>query len=142
MVLTISSSLCTLHAQLPFTSFDSVKENAMNEEKSMLVLFSGSDWCKPCIAFKKTILDAKLTQDFLNDHCLVHIVDFPYRKANQLSEQQQKENEAIAAQFNPEGSFPHIVILSSDKKRQTVIEYDRNDTPELFIHKLKKILAL
>ena len=37
------------------TNFEEAKTQAMNENKNILLVFSGSDWCAPCIKLDKTV---------------------------------------------------------------------------------------
>jgi hypothetical protein len=42
--------------------------------------------------------------------------DFPRRKANQLSIEQQAKNDALAEKYNPEGEFPLTLLLDHNGK--------------------------
>ena len=47
---------CGIQAQWQ-TNYDEALALAKNENKPIVLVFSGSDWCGPCIRLKKTILD-------------------------------------------------------------------------------------
>ena len=92
------------------------KQLARTEHKHILLNFSGSDWCGPCILLRKDILD---NQDFLAmaDTALVLVnADFPRKKKDQLSARQQKLNDALADQYNSQGKFPYTLLLNADGK--------------------------
>jgi thioredoxin-related protein len=109
---------------LPFTmsvngwhyNFEEAKHLAKQEHRYILLNFSGSDWCGPCIRMHKEILEsAEFTQ--LADQKLVLMnADFPRMKKNQLPAAQQQQNNVLADQYNPKGNFPYTVLLDADGK--------------------------
>jgi thioredoxin-related protein len=85
---------------------------ASSEDKPLLLIFSGSDWCRPCIAFKKDVLDAEAFKEYA-DASLVHFVaDLPRNQAL-LSPAQLAENRELAAIYNPEGHFPQLILFKN-----------------------------
>lgn len=98
------------------TDFEKAKQTAQADHKCILLSFSGSDWCGPCIRLHKEIYDSEA---FLTmaDNCLVLVnADFPRQKKNQLSKELQKRNDKLADQYNSSGIFPLTVLLSPDGK--------------------------
>ena len=104
------------------TDMENAKKQAEKEHKLIVLNFSGSDWCGPCIRLHKDIFDS---DDFkaLADKSLVLVnADFPRLKKNQLSKDQQKENDKLADKYNPQGSFPFTVLL--DEKGNVLKSWD------------------
>ena len=98
------------------TDFQKASEQAHKEHKLILLNFSGSDWCGPCIRLKKEIFEAKEFDTFA-EQCLVLVnADFPRLKKNQLSKEQTKRNDSLADKYNAEGVFPLTLLLNSDGK--------------------------
>jgi thioredoxin-related protein len=96
------------------TDFSKAITEASAKNKYILLNFSGSDWCGPCMKLKKEILDS---QDFLKfaDAKLVLVrADFPRSKKNRLSPELTKHNEALAEKYNKEGKFPLTVLIDSE----------------------------
>jgi thioredoxin-related protein len=105
-------------AQTPVwhTNMQEAKNLAEKEHRHILLNFSGSDWCGPCILLRKEILDAP---DFatLADTTLVLVnADFPRMKKNELSKEQQVLNDRLADQYNAKGQFPLTLLLTADGK--------------------------
>ena len=98
------------------TNFDEAKIEASKSNELMLLNFSGSDWCLPCIQLKKTIFDSKEFSSFASDKLVLVNADFPRQKKHSLSAEQIKMNEALAEKYNPEGKFPYTLLLSADGK--------------------------
>ena len=104
----------SLSAQNWVTDFETAKTKAEQENKQILLVFSGSDWCAPCIKLDKNIWQTNTFQDYAETHLILLRADFPRRRKNQLSEQQQKHNNNLAEQYNPNGYFPLVVLLNAD----------------------------
>lgn len=84
--------------------------------KPVLAVFSGSDWCKPCIMLKQEVFDQPEFAQYAQDKFVLARFDFPRSKKNKLPAAQTKINEQAAAQLNKEGSFPLVVLLSPEGK--------------------------
>ena len=48
-----------LHAQQWLTSFQQAKELAAVQEKEIILVFQGSDWCAPCIKLNREIFETE-----------------------------------------------------------------------------------
>jgi hypothetical protein len=98
------------------TNMQDAKTLAQQEHRHILLNFSGSDWCGPCILLRKEILDAP---DFsaLADTALVLVnADFPRMKKNQPPKEQQALNDQLADQYNSKGQFPLTLLLTVEGK--------------------------
>ncbi len=79
-----------------------------------MLYFSGSDWCGPCIKFKKNFIEQPEFVEFSNENLLLLNADFPRKKVNQLSKEAIKENEMLAEKYNPKGLFPYVLLLDEE----------------------------
>ena len=95
------------------------KENNTN----ILMVFAGSDWCRPCIKFKKDILESEEFKNNTNGQLAILYLDFPAKKKNKLSKEQIEHNESLAEQFNKSGAFPKIVLLDNTLKKIKDIKF-------------------
>ena len=91
-------------------------EQAKKEDKAIMLYFSGSDWCKPCIMLKKEVMNTEAFQNYAKDKLVLVELDFPRMKKNRLSSEQTNHNESLAEKYNKEGSFPMVVFINSDGK--------------------------
>lgn len=93
---------------------------AQNEAKAthnlILINFSGSDWCIPCIRLRTEILESKEFEDYAKEKLLLVRADFPRAKKNQLSKEQVKLNEALADKYNKDGKFPYTLLVDENGK--------------------------
>ena len=99
-------------AQLVYASnWDDTKAQAKQENKLILLKFSGSDWCGPCIQLQKVIFDDPVFEQFAHEKLVLFKADFPRLKKNQLPKEQQAINDQLAETYNPEGEFPCMVLI-------------------------------
>ena len=106
---------CSLRVDSPgwMTDFESARTIAREQNKPLLLNFSGSDWCLPCMRLKKDIFESPAFTAYAGELVLVN-ADFPRHKKNKLSPEQEKKNQALASQFNPDGLFPLTLLLDSN----------------------------
>jgi len=94
------------------TNFERAKEKSAKENKNIIMVFSGSDWCAPCIKLEKNIFETDEFIAYANKHWILVKLDFPKKKANKLSNEQQEYNNSLAEVYNQEGYFPLVVVLN------------------------------
>ncbi|MEM6726190.1 MAG: thioredoxin family protein [Bacteroidota bacterium] len=114
-------------------------ESAKAEDKQILMVFSGSDWCRPCIKLRQDILDNPSFQDFATKELILLEVDFPRSRKNRLPAEQTAQNEALAERYNPQGAFPKMVLLNSEQSVLGQLQYLSDDPLDL-IQQIKAIL--
>jgi thioredoxin-related protein len=116
---------------------ENVKSHLKVESKNRFIVFSGSDWCKSCIQFKKKVLSDPSFESFAHENLEIVVADFPQR--TKLSKDVIAQNEALAEKYNPKGVFPNLVLVSSDGSHFEIVEYD-NQTPQEFVIEIKNRL--
>ena len=109
-------SLITLLPGIWQSDMNKAKQTAKEEHKFILLNFSGSDWCGPCIRLHKEIFDSEIFTNYANDHLVLVNADFPRAKKNQLTKEQQKKNEEMAEVYNNSGVFPLTLLLNQEGK--------------------------
>jgi thioredoxin-related protein len=98
------------------TNFETAKDIAAKENKSILLNFSGSDWCGPCIKMEKEVFENETFLSIAEKQLVLVRADFPRSKKHQLSKEQISSNEAIAEKYNRSGKFPLTLLLDQDGK--------------------------
>ena len=98
------------------TDFEKAKEEAKSEHKCILLNFSGSDWCAPCIRMHKEIFENTAFTQYSDKHLVLVNADFPRLKKHSLSSDQQTKNDQLADNYNKEGKFPLTLLLTADGK--------------------------
>ncbi|WP_447768432.1 thioredoxin family protein [Sphingobacterium faecium] len=114
-------------------NYHEAQQQAKITHKNILINFSGSDWCIPCIRLRKEIFESAIFQDYAADKLLLVRADFPRQKKNRLSIDQVKRNEALAEQYNPDGKFPYTLLLDENGKILKSWDGYPNITAERFV---------
>ncbi len=146
LLLGLWALLTTLEAsaQTPASTWNTDLTAAMQQAKAsnkpVLAVFSGSDWCKPCIMLKQEVLDQPEFAQYAQDRFVLCHFDFPRSKKNKLPADQVKRNEQAAAQLNNEGVFPLVVLLSPEGKVLAKTGY-RAGGPTAYDKHLTQLLA-
>ncbi|MBK5270127.1 MAG: thioredoxin family protein [Bacteroidia bacterium] len=122
------------------TNFENAKKQAEQEHKLILLNFSGSDWCGPCIRMHDEIFESSSFQNFAENKLVLVNADFPRLKKNQLSKDQQKKNDKLADKYNSEGIFPFTVLLNADGTEIKTWEGLPNATAEQYTAVLKDLV--
>ncbi len=130
-----------LCAQDILHDFDTSLKTAGDSDKHVLMVFSGSDWCKPCIRLKQEILLTNEFQNFSEGELVILEVDFPYKKKNRLSKEQQAHNDQLAEKYNPNGTFPKVVLLNPEGQILGVAPYRQHMKSKDFIANVDSIIS-
>ncbi|MBC6609595.1 thioredoxin family protein [Hymenobacter sp. BT507] len=115
-------------------------QQAKAANKPVLVVFSGSDWCKPCIMLKQEVFDQPEFTRYAQDKLVLARFDFPRSRKNKLPAAQTQLNEQAAARLNQEGAFPLVVLLSPEGKVLAKTGY-RAGGPAAYDAYLSQLLA-
>ncbi|HEY5407959.1 MAG TPA: thioredoxin family protein [Ginsengibacter sp.] len=121
------------------TNLDNAKQVAKSEHKLILLNFSGSDWCIPCMKLRTDIFNSDAFMQYAKDNLVLLNADFPRKMKDQLTKEQQKENDALAAKYNPEGRFPFTIILDSNGNKLKVWDGYYSDGPENFVNEITAV---
>jgi protein disulfide-isomerase len=117
LVLSLVASLAFLHVSAAevewLTDFTKAQEKAKAENKKILLDFTGSDWCPPCIALHKNVLNTKEFAEFAKDNLVLVELDFPRR--TKLPAQQKEANDKLLKKFEVD-AFPTIIVLDTTGK--------------------------
>ncbi len=119
--------------------FNSALKEASTSHKLILINFSGSDWCGPCIRLTKEILESAEFEKYASSNLVLVRADFPRQKKHQLSKEQAKLNETLADRYNPEGKFPYTLLV--DEQGNVLKTWDGypNKSPEKFVQEISII---
>ncbi|MBM4005412.1 MAG: hypothetical protein FJ295_19320 [Planctomycetes bacterium] len=106
--LLISSSFAD---DLWLVDFKAAKEQAAKEGKDILMEFTGSDWCPPCIALNEKVLSKDVFRDKMPEKYVLLKLDSPRDKSKQSAEEQEQYKQ-LAAEYKITG-VPTIVLVDA-----------------------------
>ena len=125
------------YAQNWQTNFEQAKEIANKENKNIVLVFSGSDWCAPCMKLEKNIWMSDEFKAEAEKNWVTYKADFPKKKANQLAPELTEQNKLLAEKYNKGGSFPLVVLLDKNGKVLGMSGF-KNVSPAEYIAMIKK----
>jgi len=97
------------------TDYEQALATAKGARKYVLLNFTGSDWCGPCIEMRRSVFAKPDFLSFAQKSLILVEIDYPRRKA--LSEKTTKQNERLMHQYGIDRSgFPTVVLLNPDGK--------------------------
>ena len=120
------------------TDMDSAQLLASTEQKKVLLVFQGSDWCAPCIRMDRDLWHTDAFIQYATDSLIMVKCDFPRRKENKLSKEQQEKNDLLAEKYNMAGYFPYVVIFDSNGNIIDAHGF-MDDGPDVYIERLRTL---
>ena len=122
------------------TDFQKAKEEAGVGHKLILLSFSGSDWCIPCIRLHHDIFESAAFTNFADSNLVLVQADFPRLKKNKLPAAQVKQNESLADTYNAKGSFPLTLLLDAGGKVIRQWEGVPDKSAEQFVQEINNVV--
>ena len=119
--------------------FEEAKQMSKDNNKPILMYFTGSDWCSPCKKLKADFFNSEKFIQQSKEFVLV-LVDLP-RRNDLISAEQKRMNMLLMQDYNKRGSFPTLVGLNAEGKVLGDINgYGRNYGTDDHFAFLKKVL--
>ncbi|PRZ23404.1 thioredoxin family protein [Flavobacterium granuli] len=127
------------YSQVWNTNFNLAKEDSLSKNIPILLVFSGSDWCAPCIKLDTNIWQSAEFKAYAAEKLILVRADFPKKKQNQLQDQIKKQNQDLAEIYNKEGIFPLVLLLDNTGKILGATSY-KNVPPKEYISLLNSFI--
>ena len=119
--------------------FENAKKTAKEKHELILLNFSGSDWCGPCIVTRRDYFENEAFSNMAKDNLVMVNADFPRKKKNMGSAEVIKRNEALAEQYNKQGMFPFTLLLDASGKVLKTWSGKPEVSPEQWTAEIKAI---
>jgi protein disulfide-isomerase len=97
------------------TDYAKALETAKAQNKKVLLDFTGSDWCGPCIQLNRRAFSRPEFRAYADKNLVLLEVDYPQGKRQ--SAELVKQNEKLSKQYGIDGKgFPTVVLLDPNGK--------------------------
>ncbi len=113
---------------------DKALEKAKAEKKHVLVEFTGSDWCPPCIAMRKNVFSKKEFVDAASKKYILVEIDLPNG-----DKALKEKNKPLAEKYKIDG-FPTVILLTPEGKEFTRFYATKFPKTEDFLKHLDEAL--
>ena len=117
------------------TDFEAAKTQARVQNKTLLINFTGSDWCPPCIMLDRQVFSQPEFADYAAKNLVLLEVDFPHNKAQ--TDGQKAANDKLADRYGIYG-YPTEIVLDANGKKIGELGYTPGG-PKAFIASLEKL---
>ncbi|MCF6351243.1 MAG: thioredoxin family protein [Flavobacteriaceae bacterium] len=107
------------------TDFEQAKVIAKQENKPILIFFTGSDWCGLCKMLEKDLFATKEFKETAKNNLILYKADFPQRRTDIVTPAQKIVNEALDKKYSKTRAtrvFPTIVMVAANGKEINFIE--------------------
>ena len=107
-------------------------------DKLVLIDFTGSDWCPPCMGLHDNVFTQKEFLDYAEKKLELVVIDFPKNKP--LDETRERANQVLSRTYKVTG-FPTVIVLDgSGKELHRSVGYGRQNA-KTYTAKLQKALG-
>ena len=94
------------------TDFNTAKSQASQQNKDILINFTGSDWCGWCMTMRRMVLDTPEFYAYARDKFVLMEVDLP-RNTSKMTKEQIQQNQALVNQYKV-NTFPTVLVITAD----------------------------
>jgi protein disulfide-isomerase len=94
------------------TDFAAAQVQAKAEGKSIVLDFTGSDWCGWCMTMRRTVLDTPAFYDYARNKFVLVEVDLP-RNTSKMSAALIRQNNELVQRYQV-STFPSVLVVSAE----------------------------
>lgn len=120
------------------TDYEAAKKQAKEENKPILINFTGTDWCGWCIKIEKEIFSKEEFKAYAKENLILMEVDFPEKKKQ--SDEVKAQNKVLDKEFKIEG-YPTIFLIDSEGKKLSEDIGYREGGAQAYVDHLKELLS-
>ena len=117
------------------TNMSKVMEKAKNENKLILLNFTGSDWCPRCISLNKNVFAGQNFKKYTSENLVLLEVDLP-KKSGKISQEQLEYNKELAKKYRVY-AYPTVIITFASGK-ELYREVGFNGDSKSYLTRLKE----
>jgi protein disulfide-isomerase len=107
---------------------------AKSENRNLLLLFTGSDWCGYCKALEKEVFSNSKFKNWAKTNVILVKIDFP--RSTKKKESIKTQNELLKTKYH-QGVYPTVYLISPDERvLKKEIGYDPGSGPVEYLKKI------
>ena len=95
-------------------NFSKAEKIAKKKDKSLLIFFTGSDWCGPCKMLVEDFFETEQFKSIADKDLVLYEANNP-RNKDLVTDAQREDNLKLGSKFNV-SSYPTIIVLNSKGK--------------------------
>ncbi|MGB0839069.1 MAG: thioredoxin family protein [Chitinophagales bacterium] len=132
------SNAVAAYSEIWHTDFVIAQQEAQITNKPIVMVFSGSDWCMPCILLKAQILDTNPFVEYALENYVLMNVDFPRETLTHgvFSDAQIE----LIKKYNPTRGVPTVLVVHPNGRILGQVKHQRNITPQEYIWQINSFV--
>jgi protein disulfide-isomerase len=120
------------------TDYEAAKKQAKEQNRPILINFTGTDWCGWCIKIEKEIFSKDEFKAYAKENLVLMEVDFPEKKKQ--SDEVKAQNKVLDKEFKIEG-YPTIFLIDAEGKKLSEDIGYRKGGAQAYVDHLKELLS-
>jgi thioredoxin-related protein len=121
------------------TDLTVAKKKALAANKNILLVFSGSDWCMPCMYLDKTVWPSEEFKAAAEKNWILLRADFLQKKGDPEPVNVYDMKMILTEKYNRDGFFPYFVMLDKNGKVLSKSGYEDLETVNDYVLLFKKM---
>lgn len=118
---------------------DVAKRKAVASNKTILLVFTGSDWCMPCMYMEKEIWPSEEFKAAADKNWVLLRADFLQKKGIPEPVNVNDIKMILAERYNRDGFFPYFVMLDKNGRVIKKNGYENLETPQEYVSLFKEM---
>lgn len=115
--------------------YETAKSEAKKNNKDLLIILTGSEWCKPCVKMKKNVFENQEFIDYANERFEIFEVNMP---RNWDMNSKVYQDYAFFKDKYQTNALPSLIVLGSNEEQKAVIS-EKLTSFEKTMERLKEI---
>jgi protein disulfide-isomerase len=120
------------------TDYEAAKKQAKEQNKPILINFTGTDWCGWCIRIEKEVFSKDEFKAYAKENLVLMEVDFPEKKKQ--TDEVKAQNKKLDKEFKIEG-YPTIFLIDAEGEKLSEDIGYREGGAQAYVDHLKELLA-
>ncbi|WP_431164461.1 thioredoxin family protein [Tenacibaculum halocynthiae] len=94
-------------------SYKEALKKSKKEKKPVLIYFTGSDWCGPCIKLDRELFHTSKFVEYANENMILYMANFP-RNKDLVTKEVAVVNKRLSKKYK--NSFPMVLLIDKREK--------------------------
>ncbi|TYP97559.1 thioredoxin-like protein [Tenacibaculum adriaticum] len=94
------------------STFKEAVKKAKKEHKPILIYFTGSDWCGPCMELDKNLFHTEKFKAYSKENMVLYLADYP-RNKDLVTAKNKATNEELSRRY-AQTSFPTLIMIDEN----------------------------
>lgn len=114
-VANFASSLAQINKE---TDWDTAQSLAKQQNKDILIILTGSEWCRPCVKMKRNVIEQAKFIEYVHKKLVIFEINIPQHQ--DLSSKVMKDYRIFSERYQT-NALPSLILVDTEGKEKTRI---------------------